>query len=70
MVWLLEDYYDVQHRAYMMSEKKQVIIIVVGILKYVSSSSTSSEHLICVFAVPSTSEDSISRGLWCCHALR
>ena len=28
MVWLLDNYYDVEHRAYLMSVKKQVISIV------------------------------------------
>ena len=32
LVWLLDDYYNVEHRAYVMVEKKMVISIPVGSL--------------------------------------
>ena len=71
MVWLLDDYYDVQHRAYIMSEKKQVIIILVITLKFVFSSNRGSvgNTLTCLFAVAFTSKDSVSWGIVECHAL-
>lgn len=46
MVWLLDGFYDSQHRAYFMSEMKKVIMILVGILEFVFSSNRHAPYLI------------------------